>query len=96
MRFIFRTNLVKEKCGENYQRCQSIFTFALSRYLLIITSAFLISVFIVRCFFLCLNCRTNSTNDHYQSVEMINEEESSPPSYEQVMNENNHYRLENF
>ena len=70
----------------------------MSRYLLIVVSSFLIGVFLLRCFFICLSCRNlsheNDSINYDHPMNNIDEESLPPPSYEQVINENNHYRLD--
>ncbi len=76
-------------------------------YSIIFLSIIIIAIFVGRCIMLCLSCRheqnENLSNNisllNYQLISTIDSnisiEEESPPSYEQVMNNNNLYQFEN-
>jgi hypothetical protein len=80
--------------------CKTKSSIGPSAYLVIIVSIFIIGVFLYRFILICLNCRNvHDENANYQPMITnicINPlVEESPPSYEQVMNDNTQYRFEN-
>jgi hypothetical protein len=94
--------LAHKKCGKNHGECESQSGIEPFAYLVILVSVFIITVCCCRCVLLCLSCRNthneNDSNNNDQpmvtNVFMNPIYEESPPSYEQVMNDHNSYRLE--
>lgn len=89
--------IVHEKCGEVEYSCERDITMRRFIILIIMVILFTICRYTFRCLKLCFGCQNvqneNISNDVYQSIitpiDTFVTDEEAPPSYEQVMNNDN-------